>query len=76
MLEASKKEGAMFFGLFRDPPLQLVIDHGRVGCPVRQRDVEIDACGQCPRFDEVDEHAKIPVLKCRPQGGLMDTQGY
>ena len=55
------------FGIFRSPPDTLVIDDGRVACPVRRCDVEIDVCAGCNWFREIDETAKTPFLRCRAE---------
>ncbi len=44
-----------------------VIDHGVVWCPERQRDVDIEECFACPRFQGLDTNeAGWKMLRCRP----------
>ncbi len=54
------------FSLFPRPLDQHFIDNGRVGCPVRECDVESDSCVVCTRMIEIDEKAKMPFVRCRP----------
>jgi hypothetical protein len=44
-----------------------LIDRGRVGCPARGYDVEFDLCAGCPQLLEMDESAKLPFVRCRPE---------
>jgi len=53
------------FGLFRSRFDRLVIDRGRVPCPIRG-DVESDVCLTCRRLVALDEQGAIPFVRCRP----------
>ena len=53
--------------MFRAPPEEHFIDHGKVYCPVRKRDVEFDLCAGCRWTSSIDLKAKAPVVRCRPQ---------
>ena len=55
------------FSLFRSASDQRFIDHGLVSCPVRGGDVEIDVCAGCRWLLEVDENARLPFVRCRPE---------
>ena len=55
------------FSLFRSPSDQHFIDRGLVSCPVRAGDVEIDVCAGCRWLLEVDENARLPFVRCRPE---------
>ena len=54
------------FRLFPTPLDRRFIDRGRVPCPVRTQDVEIDACARCRWLLEVDENVRLPFVRCRP----------
>lgn len=55
------------FRWFRSPPDTLVIDRGRVNCPPRGTDVELDRCAACESMREIDENANPPFVRCRPK---------
>lgn len=42
----------------------LIVDDGRVRCPVRRRDVEVDDCLGCGRLREARLDADLPVIVC------------
>jgi hypothetical protein len=47
-------------------PIERIIDAGRVHCPVRDRDVDIEACATCGNASAIELDAKPPVVRCRP----------
>jgi hypothetical protein len=71
-----RKEIGMVLSFFRSPPQRHVVDHGRVGCSLRGRDVELDTCMACVWLDGVDERARIPVVVCRPGHPLANVEGF
>lgn len=66
----------MTFRIFRSRSPERVIDNGRVGCPVRNCDVEVDICAGCRWLKQIDEKADIPFVRCRPELPLMDAHCY
>ena len=48
----------------------LLIDRGRVGCPERGADVELDVCCACEKRVEIDERAPLPYVQCEPSPGF------
>jgi hypothetical protein len=54
------------FSLFRAPLDRRFIDAGRVACPVRGRDVDVDRCAGCQWLVAIDDAAKTPSIRCRP----------
>jgi hypothetical protein len=53
-----------------------LIDHGRVGCPVRGHDVEVDTCAGCDHLLAVDEKAPLPFVRCStPESALNWFKG-
>jgi hypothetical protein len=55
------------FQFFRRAPLQLFIDHDQVYCPVRGKDTDTEVCAACPSLTKIDEAARPPFLRCRPE---------
>jgi len=55
------------FGLFRRPLDRRYVDAGRVCCPLRERDVEVDQCAACRWALEVNQESGIPFVRCRPE---------
>jgi hypothetical protein len=55
------------FSLFRSPLDRHFIDDGRVGCPARGCDVESDVCAGCRWLVDMEETAKLPFVRCRPE---------
>lgn len=53
--------------MFPRIPDQYVIDHGRVNCPVRGRDVDFDLCAGCRWANGIDLAATPAVVRCRPE---------
>lgn len=62
---------ARMFRLFRAPREQQLIDAGRVFCPLRSRDVDLEACMQCGFARRVQTEGKPPFVSCRPPRGLL-----
>jgi hypothetical protein len=51
---------------FLKPKAQtLIIDRGRVNCPVRGSDVEIDLCYACGRAEAIEGGAPLPFVRCQ-----------
>ena len=53
------------FSLFNRKNDQLIIDNGKVFCPVRQKDTDIDICAACHRLQEMDPDEKQGTVRCR-----------
>ncbi len=41
------------------------VTEGRVLCPVRHRDVDIELCLGCARLDDIDLDSRHPHVVCR-----------
>jgi hypothetical protein len=54
--------------LFRSPSHTLIIDRGRVNCPLRRGDVDLEKCATCRWLVSLDPDASPPHLECRPYG--------
>ena len=54
------------FILFRPRAERRYIDAGRVGCPLRARDAEVDTCAGCRWLVEIDTTAATPFVRCEP----------
>lgn len=54
------------FGILSAKPQPSFIDEGKVHCPVRGADIEVDLCLGCERLVELDEHASPPFVRCEP----------
>lgn len=48
-----------------------LIAQGRVSCPLRERDTEVDLCLQCGWAREVSLRAEAPFVRCRPPRKLL-----
>ena len=55
----------------RAPEERRLIHAGRVSCPLRNRDADVDECMQCGFAREVDTQAKKPFVRCRPPRKLL-----
>ena len=55
------------FPFFRRGATIHLIDCGKVGCPVRGRDVDLDLCCSCQWLLEVDPRADLPFVRCQPE---------
>jgi hypothetical protein len=53
------------FSLFLPRKIELIVDHDKVACPNRGRDVPIELCAGCELLSEFDEKANPPVIRCR-----------
>jgi hypothetical protein len=42
------------------------VDNGSVGCPVRQKDVDLDTCLMCAALEGVVKEGEDTVLYCSP----------
>jgi hypothetical protein len=40
---------------------------GRVYCPTRRRDVELDVCAGCALATEIQPDLEHPYVRCRPE---------
>lgn len=54
----------MLYRLFRSRLMERLIDDGRVPCPIRKSDAEVDVCAACPWLIELNEHAASPYVLC------------
>jgi hypothetical protein len=59
------------FSLIRRPAERLLIDQGRVACPLRKRDADLEDCLQCAFAREVAPDAGPPFVSCRPPRKLL-----
>jgi hypothetical protein len=59
------------FSLIRAAEDRRLIDQGRVSCPLRERDADVELCLQCTWAREVDPRAKEPFVRCRPPRKLL-----
>ena len=55
------------FRLIRPVALPRYVDAGRVQCPLRGREVDVDLCAGCASLTEIDLQAEPPFLRCRPE---------
>lgn len=57
--------------LFFQPPLERhAIDDGRVYCPRREADMDVDRCLSCEHLITFDGASKPPMVRCRPDRPL------
>jgi hypothetical protein len=54
------------FSLFRPPLDRRYIDAGRVSCPLRTGDVDVDRCASCRWLVGFDAASPTPSIRCRP----------
>jgi hypothetical protein len=54
------------FVLFRPPLERRYIDAGRVSCPVRGGDIDVDRCAGCQWLVAFDDASRTPSIRCRP----------
>ena len=54
------------FALFDRPSHDHFIDNGKVWCPVRGRDVELDLCSGCRSLDAIEVDGEAPYVRCEP----------
>jgi hypothetical protein len=47
-----------------------VIDAGRVYCPRRETDIDVDRCASCECLVSLDERSSPPAVHCRPDRPL------
>jgi hypothetical protein len=59
------------FSLIRRPEESRLIDAGRVACPLRERDADVEDCLQCGFVRDVEAEAKTPFVRCRPPRKLL-----
>lgn len=53
--------------MFRTVTDERYIDGGRVCCPVRVRDVDVELCAGCRWATSVDLDGERPVVRCQPE---------
>jgi hypothetical protein len=53
------------FNLFGHLSDRLLVDDGRVHCPIRKRDIDIDSCAECSRLLEMHIDGWAPFVRCR-----------
>ena len=51
---------------FRNRSNDHIVGGGRVGCPVRQADIEVDHCASCGWLVEIRDGASAPLVRCEP----------
>lgn len=44
--------------------IKLIVDRGRVSCPSRGRDVDVEECFACEQLEDADIDAKRPLVVC------------
>lgn len=49
-----------------------IVDNGRVGCPIRGADVDVEECLTCPRLTGVGEDGALTYVTCRTASPLAD----
>ncbi len=59
------------FTLIHASEERLLIDSGRVACPLRERDADVEECLQCGFVREVAPEAGTPFVRCRPPRKLL-----
>jgi hypothetical protein len=52
------------FAIFSPRRERRVIDAGRVSCPLRRRDVEVDLCAGCGWARAIDVEGVAPSVRC------------
>ena len=52
------------FAIFSPRRERRVIDDGRVACPLRRRDVEVDLCAGCGWARAIDVDGEAPSVRC------------
>ena len=55
------------FDFLKPPDLRQYLDNGKVFCPNRSCDVEIDTCAGCRWMQEIYQNAKQPFVRCDPR---------
>lgn len=47
---------------------QRIVEDGRVACPNRIGDVDIDVCAACPWLHGIDHRDDVRFVRCRVEG--------
>ena len=55
------------FAIFCARHERRLIDEGRVRCPLRKREVEVDLCAACGWARGMDAQAEVPFVRCRAE---------
>jgi hypothetical protein len=58
------------FQIIRPAAHHRFIDAGRVFCPTRGRDVELDVCAGCALATEFQPDLEHPYIRCRPEPAI------
>ena len=61
----------MFSFLRRAAAEDRIVERGRVSCPLRGQDADVEDCLQCGFACKVDLEAKTPFVRCRPPRKLL-----
>ena len=56
--------------LFPPPIDRRVVDEGRVACPRREADIDLDRCLSCEHLITFDQRSSPPTVRCRPDRPL------
>ena len=64
------------FEFLRSPQDRHFIDNGRVYCPIRQKDTEIDICAGCPRVQQIARGDGPPYVRCQLESPLLRGTFY
>lgn len=64
------------FNFLRTPTDRLIIDNGRVFCPIRHQDTDIDLCAGCPRVRQIEENGNLPFVRCRLEPAMVPGGFY
>lgn len=59
------------FSFIRAAEDRHLIEGGRVGCPMQERDADVELCLQCNWTREVNTEAKLAFVRCRPPRRLL-----
>jgi hypothetical protein len=65
--------------MFNRLPMRLrehVVSNGKVGCPSRRRDVDLDVCVACDRLEKVKRVHHFAVVRCEGSQARFDPELY
>lgn len=54
----------------------LVVDHGRVACPRKGSDIDVDLCWSCPALQDVSRTGDELLISCKPQMSHHSLGGW
>lgn len=50
------------------------VEHGRVWCPARRCDIDIDRCMVCGSFEDLTRDGTLEILYCRPTSNWVEYE--